>query len=201
MHIQSNAFKASAVLCAICMLAFFGYLAVNTFWVGDWGQNTSYGLKRPTDSALIGIFETHRATFERIQQMADADIRQAWELNLPGFEGSNPSSPRRRKYDDLLSEIGSGVDVSTENNGSVRFDFAGVGTTAIGPDWSKGIEYLPGGSVIHGSVYLRYKTNGVPRLQCVGDARSNLDVASKLPADVYMRQIAPNWFLFYQRDD
>jgi hypothetical protein len=55
--------------------------------------------------------------------------------------------------------------------------------TAIGPGWVKGIEYVPGG----------YSREGV--------LSADLDGARKLPARVYIRQIEPNWFVFYQRDE
>jgi hypothetical protein len=54
---------------------------------------------------------------------------------------------------------------------------------AISSGWAKGIEFIPDmGKVI-------------------GTQRDTLDDSAKLPGDVYLRKLEPQWFLFFQRDE
>ncbi len=68
-------------------------------------------------------------------------------------------------------------------NGVIRFVYAEGGLLAVGSGWAKGIEYIPGD------------------YQKEGDIRPELDDARKLPEGVYLREIEPHWFIFYQRDN
>ena len=62
--------------------------------------------------------------------------------------------------------------------GEVEFTFTWGGLLAIGPEWRKGIEYLP--EVDENDVIVQ-----------------NLDNPGKLPPGLYLRQIEPHWFIFY----
>ena len=113
--------------------------------------------------------------------MSAEDAVRGWYLG-----GSSPSkldSSRRSQYENLKSHIRPGIEVAfTGPTGIVRFIFASEGS-AIGPGWVKGIEYVPSDSVKEGI-----------RLP-------DLDKANSLPARVYIREIEPRWFVFYQRDE
>jgi hypothetical protein len=135
----------------------------------------------PTDQELIATFHTHRQAFERLQEMVTEDARRGWYLE--GSDSRKPDQPRRDEYKNLISQIRPGLRVvMTGPTGAVRFIFAMEGT-AIGPGWVKGIEYVP----------VDYLREGV--------LLPDLDKAASRPASVYMREIEPKWFIFYQRDE
>lgn len=135
----------------------------------------------PEDQDLIAIFHAHRQTFEELQAMAGEDAQRGWYLGA-----SDPSTldqSRQNEYKKLISQIRPGLEVAMNGStGVVRFIFAGQGS-AIGPGWAKGIEYVPGDHTREGIL------------------SADLDGARKLPANVYIRQIEPKWFVFYQRDE
>jgi hypothetical protein len=113
--------------------------------------------------------------------MATEDMRRGWYLGTSSPNKLDPS--RRSEYKSLISQIRPDVKVVTNGyTGVVRFIFAGEGS-AIGPDWFKGIEYVPGD----------YGQEGI--------LLPDLDKAASLPAHVYMREIEPRWLIFYQRDE
>jgi hypothetical protein len=66
--------------------------------------------------------------------------------------------------------------VTVDYDHTVRFLFVIGQISAIGPDWMKGIEYVPGG----------YESKG--------DLVQTLDNARTLPTGVYLRKIEPDWF-------
>jgi hypothetical protein len=135
----------------------------------------------PRDQELISTFHAHRQVFEQLQKMATEDARRGWYLL--GSDQNKPDQPRRDEYKNLISQIRPGLQVAmTGPTGTVRFIFASEGV-AIGPGWVKGIEYVPSD----------YSREGV--------LLPDLDKAGSLPARVYMRQIEPKWFIFYQRDE
>jgi len=104
---------------------------------------------------------------------------------VPLLDETNVSNrlgtPLRDEYKSLL-KIWPGLLVGADYDGSVRFIFAGTGV-AIGPDWAKGIEFIP------------------DTARAIGTQRDALDDAAKLPADLYLRKLEPQWFLFFQRDE
>jgi len=118
---------------------------------------------------LIATFYARRQAFERLQEMTAEAARRGWDLGA-----SDPSTldqSRRSEYKNLISEIRPGLEVAINGtSGVVRFVFAGEGS-AIGPDWFKGIEYVPGG----------YGREGV--------LLPDLNKAASLPANVYIREI------------
>ena len=134
----------------------------------------------PRDQDLISIFHTHRRAFEQLKQMASEDARRGWYLGAS--DPSKLEQARRDGYKKLISEIRPELQVAMDGTtGVMRFIFAGEGV-AIGPDWVKGIEYVPGD----------YRREGV--------LLPDLAKAPTLPANVYIREIESRWFIFYQRD-
>jgi len=82
-----------------------------------------------------------------------------------------------------LSKLG--VDfMSCDYDGTLRLGFSGSHLgLAIGPGWIKGITRFTGSPSRHGQVV------------------SSTDNASKLPANIYLRSIQEDWYIFYQRDE
>jgi hypothetical protein len=72
--------------------------------------------------------------------------------------------------------------VTNGTTGVIRSIFASQGV-AIGPSWVKGIEY----------VLDEFSSEGV--------LLPDWDKEAGLSANVYIRQIDPRWFIFYQRDE
>lgn len=208
------------------IFAFLGLIlifAAVVFWMAD-----PLNLRAPKDQKLIAIFHAHREAFEKIQQMAtedaqygwyfdsffegaeldekyrqeyEKDPRYAWYFKSPYFEGGKLKEARRKEYQDLISEISPSLTIGTDYDSSMGFTFASGGILAIGPGWSKGIAYVPKSWETNGAVYGIWEENGTNYQQWHGIVLTNLDNAQSLPANGYMREIEPNWFLFYQRDD
>jgi hypothetical protein len=155
----------------------FVVLAAVALWLTGRGAPR---VMEPKDQELIATFHAHRQAFEQLQEMVTEDARRGWYLE--GSDSRKPDQPRRDEYKKLISQIHPGLQVAmTGPTGTVRFIFAGEGT-AIGPDWVKGIEYVPGDS-------------------WEGILLPDLDQAASLPAHVYIREIEPRWLIFYQRDE
>jgi hypothetical protein len=135
-----------------------------------------------SDRELITTFHTHKAEFVLLREMAAADMPNSAYLKA---SEDNPklSQDRNRKYKDLMSQINPSLIIGMDYDTTTRFLFAGGGLSAIGPGWLKGIEYIPADPERKGKI------------------EPTLDGADKLPADVYLRQIEPHWFVVYQRID
>jgi hypothetical protein len=146
------------------------------------------GSSEPKDQELLTIFNAHREAFEKLQQMATEDAKNGRYFCEPyleqaAFEGIKIDEARLHEYKTLIAEIHPGLDWSIDgHDNTVRFMFAGEGS-AIGPSWVKGIEFVAGNYERHGLI------------------QTNLDQASRLPANAYINPIETNWFLFYQRDE
>jgi hypothetical protein len=139
---------------------------------------------------------------EKYRQEYEKDPRYAWYFKSPYFEGGKLNETRRKEYKNLVSEINPGLTVGTDYDSSMRFIFADGGILAIGPGWVKGIEYVPGSHATNGAIYGERKIEGVTyQEQWHGIILTNLNNAQALPAQIYLRLIEPNWFLFYQRDE
>lgn len=156
------------------------YLALASCMLWEGGCRASRTVE-PRDQELISTFHAHHEAFERLQKMAAEDALRGWYLGA-----SSPSKldqSRRSEYKNLISQIRPGLEVAMNGTtGVVRFIFTGEGS-AIGPDWFKGIEYVPGD----------YGREGV--------LSHDLNNAASLPANVYIREIEPRWLIFYQRDE
>jgi hypothetical protein len=153
----------------------------------------------PKDKELIASFHAHRGTFEQLHAMAVKDMQNGWYIHwlqedwwclgrwwcLASSKPSGMPASRWEDYKDLISQIRPKVDgVNIDYNGSMYFGFAG-GRTGLAPEprWSKGIGYIP---------------PGVKRWEAL---LPDLDGAHKLPANVYIREIEPNWFILYSPSD
>ncbi len=145
-----------------------------------WRANSSQEIMAPSDDKLIKIFQDHRGEFERLRQMATEDMREASFFSESNVSNRLPVS-RRNEYKNLLKLL-PGLQVGANYDGSVRFIFASTGQ-AIGPGWAKGIQFI----------------KDITKLK--GTRIDTLDCSAKLPAGVYLREIEPHWFLFYQRDE
>jgi hypothetical protein len=138
--------------------------------------------RAPKDAQLISRFQAHRADFERLRDMVLQD--SASRSFFRPYELDGIAQDRRDEYEKLFAQVGPGLDVGTAR-GSVRF-IAAVGGSwiSIGPEWVKGIEYFPS-----------------PPEQW-GTSIDRLDNVRALPwGNVYLRQIAPAWYLFVQKTD
>ena len=173
-----HSIKAALAKLALGAVAVSAAVAVFLFWAAD-----PLYLRAHNDRQLMTVFQAHRETFERLRQMTVQD------MPLESYFSESHLDKRMRhvrwqEYKRLLSEIRSGVlvggsDFSVEaSNRSVRFVFA------QGSQWTKGLEYLPGS------------------IDREGVIAQNLDRPSSLLAgEVYLRQIAPNWFIVFQKTD
>lgn len=164
-------FAKFALGLVVCLIAIGAIL----YWMAD-----PLYLRAPKDRKLITFFQDHRAAFEKLRQMAAEDSAgYLSESHLDARLGDK----RNQEYKSLLSEIrpcrSMGGDYQT-----TRFIFAGGGLLAIGPGWAKGIEYVPEST------------------DRVGPVLENLDQPASLPmGGVYLRQIEPKWFVFFQKTD
>lgn len=181
----------------MCLLVCLVAAATLLFWIRSCGHSSSFGLDVSKDGQLIAIFQDHRAAFEKLQQMAAEDAKQGWYLGTS--ETNKISETRWQEYKQLISEVHPGLIIGMDY-GTMRFIFAGYGT-AISPGWAKGIEYVPRSYETSGAVYGDREVNGVTYHEWRGLISTNLNDARTLPANVYLRHIESNWFLFYQRDD
>lgn len=160
-----------AALAVIC-----GAVAALIFWALD-----PWNLSAPSDRTLIDTFHQNRAAFERLHQMAAEDAGRISYVSRSEIVGTI-SDTRKQEYKDLLPKIHSGLIVGMDYD-SERFIFAHGALSAISGGWTKGIEYVPGDAKRFGVIV------------------QNLDKANELSANVYLREIEPHWFIFYQSDD
>jgi hypothetical protein len=198
MNLKAFLFKIVLPLIVMCLalVAAFAF-----YWDRSWGHYSSFGPGVSKDQDLIAIFHAHRPAFEKLHQMAAQDVKQGWYLGTSETNKINES--RWQEYQQLTSEIHSNLDVTMDGFGDgMRFIFAGGGTSAVGPGWVKGIEYVPESQETNRAIYGNAEINGTNyQQQWQGVVSTNLDNAQTLPANVYLRPIESNWFIFYQRTD
>ncbi len=177
-QVSSGLFKFAIGFVVICCA-----LAALVFWMAD-----PLNLSAPADQKLIMIFHDHRAAFERLREMATEDRGRGIFINQYDMEG-NITEARKQEYQTFLSKIYPGglrypgLEVRVAPDGSARFIFTGGGVLVAGDEWFKGIAYIPEISRRDGVI--------VP----------NLDKANTFPADTYLREIEPNWYIFYESFD
>jgi hypothetical protein len=135
----------------------------------------------PKDHDLVALVSEHRAVFERLRRMATEDMHKRSYFSESELGGIEPES-RRAEYESLL-RLKKGLRVTVDYDGSVRFIFATVGPSAIGPGWLKGIQFVPTGTKLKGALV------------------KTLDTQQALPAGVYLVLVEPEWFLLYQVDE
>ena len=136
----------------------------------------------PNDSQLISKFLAHRTAFERLREIALQDSKSRSFFRQHQLDDMAPD--RREEYESLLTQIGPGFDVGTDQR-TVRF-IAAVGGSwiSIGPEWVKGIEYIP--LSLRGLEPFRHHLDDVRSLEW---------------GNVYLRQIDQDWFVFVQKTD
>jgi hypothetical protein len=134
----------------------------------------------PKDDELLREFRDHRAEFESLRRMVTEDRHQTSFFSESNISSALPDA-RRSEYRRLL-RLYRGLTIGVDNDGGVRFVFASTGQ-AIGSGRAKGIQFVPDKSKL------------------IGARMDNLDATEKLQAGVYLREIEPRWFLFYQRDE
>lgn len=137
--------------------------------------------KDPSDEKLISLFNQHHEAFEKLRRMAQEDAKHGCYFNSYGcLEGKAISQARTHEYKELLGEIGHGIEMNVDPYGPLdaRFIFTSSGLLAIGPESSKGIEFL---SDNRGD----------------GPIVKSLDKLDDLPDGDYYRPITKHWFIFY----
>jgi len=134
----------------------------------------------PTDKEIIKLFRAHRGNFEKLRKMTYNDIKKASFFSESKIPAGLPEL-RRNEYRNLL-KVSPGLEIGVNYDGTVRFIISSVGH-ATSPGWAKGIQFIP------------------DRAKIIGTRITSLDEVSNLPSGVYLREIAPRWFLFFQRDD
>jgi hypothetical protein len=155
-------------------LAIVTFLAVGTLEAGCGNR------RAPDDASLIEVFHSHRAAFDEVRQLAPhgaGSSRLAKAGGLLDAAGAS-NDPRLRQ---LQEEIGRHTTVYSADDGMVKFTMARGGVLAVGPGWSKGIEFFPGDP------------------KRAGSELADLDKAPSMPADIYVRRLGDGWFLFYQK--
>ena len=163
---------------SIGLLAVVVLFSIPFLWITD-----ALGIKAPSDLALLKLFHDHRSEFVQALDMAAQDSAYTSYFSLATLDDSKLSQPRQKQWKDIFKKIDSKMDVSVGDDDVVRFTFAVGGVSAVGPDWAKGITYIPN----HQERY--------------GIQTSDLTNASSRSADTYLRSIEPRWFCYYQRDE
>lgn len=167
------------VLRSLVTLAFvFGLLiAGSLFWMAD-----PYHFKDPSDEKLIALFHQHHDAFEKLCQMAEVDSRLGYYYSGNGLPREKQlKDSRNQEYKTILSGIGSRIEMEVIPNThtEVQFIFSTSGLLAIGPESSKGIEFVSG------------KNDNYEKIV------QSLDDLNSLPYGYYLRLVEPKWFIFY----
>jgi hypothetical protein len=201
MSVKSPLFNVILGSILACLFVCLAVAVAFLLWVHNRAHYSSFGPGVSRDQDLIAIFHAHRPEFEKLQQMAAEDVGHGWYLGISETNKINES--RLQEYKQLTSEIRPGLDVTMDGYGDgMRFIFMGSGTSAVGPGWVKGIEYVPESQEANGAIYGSAEINGTNyQQQWQGVVSTNLDNAQTLPANVYLRPIESKWFIFYQRSD
>jgi hypothetical protein len=162
----------------IAMLAFGFLIAAAAFWAID-----PFYWRLPKNAQLSSQFQAHRVAFERLREMTQEDSSKGPFFSASHLDQVSPA--RQEQYLQLFRELPHGINIGVDAfSGSVRFIVAVGGTLTIGPEWVKGIEYLP-------SEPARW-----------GQLSEQLDDPASLPwGNVYLKQVDPHWYLFVQKTD
>jgi len=163
----------SVLVLAVIVALILGFVV----WTED-----PWGWKSPKDQELIDVFHNHRESLEKLRVLVVQS--GTGYLSEETLQYSKLSDSQKLDCGRLLRDVWPGMSMSFDYDQSVRFEFAGGGIgLSIGPGWCKGITYIPGDYARHGVL------------------SQNLDELTKAPDNVYLRQLEPHWFLYYQRDD
>jgi hypothetical protein len=166
-----------AALLGLVVLAGFAILCCVTGVFISWRADP-HNSRAPSDQELIAAFHDHHADFERMRQVKSQVLRHVAKKDsdvgsAAPDEGSNKE----------LSKMPPILTIGVDYDGTTRFVVAEGEFMAVGSGWGKGITYIPGDPSKKGNIL------------------PDLDNARKLPPGVYIRQIEPHWFVFYQRDE
>lgn len=137
----------------------------------------------PRDEELISQLRAHKSAFERLRDLAQQDSDKGPFFSASQLDKVDPT--RRQEYLRLFAELPHGMTIGADSySGATRFIFAVGGVMTIGPEWVKGIEFIPGQPTRWGHL-----TN-------------QLDDPASLPwGNVYLRQADEHWYLFLQKTD
>jgi hypothetical protein len=133
--------------------------------------------------AALGCVAAYLVHLDGVERPSDAALTKTFRSHSATFEAVTCKAGITTTVPSELSRLG--VDImSCDYDGTVKLGFGGnrLGL-AIGPGWTKGITRVTGEATRHGRLV------------------ASTDHADKLPADVYLRPIQKNWYIFYQRDD
>ena len=131
--------------------------------------------------AILGGAAVYVVRADQVAGPTDQALLQTFRAHRPVFEQADCRTDHRPSGE--LSKVG--VEFTTcDYDGTLRLGFSSnkLGL-AIGPGWSKGL------------------TRVVADPRRKGTLVPSTDYASKLPADVYLRPIQDQWFIYYQRDE
>jgi hypothetical protein len=135
---------------------------------------------RPSDKALITLFQTHENDFEQLRLLAQRDIGKKSFVSEKLLGCSDTRNSCDKEYCELIGKIRGDLRVFIDSD-RITFTYSYGGCT-ICRSWMKGVAYLP---------------NGPER---VGEVESDLDNPPSQD-DVYLRPIKGNWFVVYARLD
>lgn len=158
-------------LIALCVVGGGLFFAADPFY-----------MRMPKDAVLLRELQARRGAYERVSQMMIEDSNVAskfsrYELN------KDLTQERRAEYEQLFAQLPVGM-VATTHRQSARFIFASGGLLSIGPEWIKGVEYLPSAPTDWGKLV------------------DNLDNPSGLAmGNVYLRPAQDQWYIFLQKTD
>jgi len=161
-------------------------LCVPVSLVGAWiafslWDTDPWNLSAPSDEALIALLKAHRPAFDSVVRMvATDDNPEPWLYNYDYAKPRNRADEEKRKrFDQLVKEIGFRGEVTTAPDRSVDFTFVMAWPSGLGLGWGKGISYKP--------VFMLTQSTMV----------QSLDQARKRASGAYYRKLDENWYLFY----
>jgi hypothetical protein len=144
------------------------------------GSTGRMHIEAPSDQELIALYQEHRSEFDRLRELATEDMRIQSYFNEATIDRIAPVS-RRLEYQRLL-RLRAGLAVGVDYNGNVRFIFATRGS-AVSHSWAEGIQY------------------STPVSRLPGKPVATTDSAMSLPEGIYLRELAPHWFILFQKDN
>lgn len=165
---------------ARALAVFFAVIAliiVAGLWFFD-----AIGVSRPSHENLTAYFQTHRAAFEQLKNLALTNEGKVGILIETDDLDEQPFDvTRRRKYAEGLKQISRCALIGADKF-EIKFICSGGGFSAISREWAKGVAFLPDG----------------PRH--VGEVVKSLDSITAQD-DEFLKSIGGGWYLFYEDID
>jgi hypothetical protein len=134
----------------------------------------------PKDAALLSQFQRHKPAFEWLRETALQKSDKAWRFSPSDLDqGQGAPFAGDLPHPDLV------VVDNHDGRGIVRFIYAEGGSIlSIGPQWTKGIAYLPSEPEREGSQV------------------THLDDPEALPwGGSYVSKIDQNWYIYVQKTE